>query len=150
MKIKVILLANVAKLWNKWDIVEVSDAYARNVLFRENKAKVADKSTIKAWERKQQKKKEEELQLKQKIDKAIADIKENWLKLVVSASVDWHLYEKVDIRHIEDAFVSNYGFRPKDKEIDFPQKKVSKIWEYDFSYIVDGKKVPLKLKVLTK
>ena len=150
MKIKVILLANVAKLWNKWDIVEVSDAYARNVLFRENKAKVADKSTIKAWERKQQKKKEEELQLKQKIDKAIADIKENWLKLLVSASWDGHLYEKVDLKHIEDAFVSNYGFRPKDKEIDFPQKKISKTGEYEFSYIIEWKKVPLKLKVLTK
>jgi len=150
MKVKVLLLENVAKLGNKWDIVEVSDAYARNVLIRQWKGKIADKATIKAYEAKMKKKQQEENQLKQKIQKAIQDIKQNGLCLVVSASGDGHLYEKVDLRHIKEEFVKKYWFKPSDKEIDFPQKKVSKVWEYEFFYKVDWKKIPLKLKVLTK
>ena len=150
MKVKVLLLQNVAKLWNKWDIVEVSDAYARNVLIKQWKGKIADKATIKAYEAKMRKKHQEEEQLKQKIQNAIQDIKYNWLIMYVSASSDGHLYEKVDIRHIKEEFVKKYGFKPSDKEIDFPQKKVAKLWEYEFFYKIDWKKIPLKLKVLTK
>jgi len=148
MKVKVLLLDNVAKLGNKWDIVEVSDAYARNVLIKQWKWKIADKATIKAWERKMQKKQQEQAQLNEKLHKALEDIKQNGLEIKAKSAPDGHLYEKVDLRHIEDAFVEKYGFRPKDKEIDFPQKKVSKTWEYDFYYVVDGKKVHLKLKVI--
>ena len=145
MKIKVLLLDNVAKLWNKWDIVEVSDAYARNVLFRQNKAKVADKATLKAWEKQQQKKLQQQQQLQQKISQALEDIKQNGLKLHVNAAPDGHLYEKVDKRHIQQAFVEKYGFKPADKEIDFPLKKVAKTGEYEIFFIVDWKKIPLKL-----
>ena len=150
MKVKVLLLQNVAKLWNKGDIVEVSDAYARNVLIRQWKWKIADKATIKAYEAKMKKKQQEETQLKQKINDAIEDIKKNWLILTVSASDDGHLYEKVDIRHIQNEFLNKYWFKPSDRELDFPQKKVSKLGEYEFFYKIDGKKIPLILKVLTK
>ena len=150
MKVKVLLLQNVTKLWNKWDIVEVSAAYARNVLIKQWKGKIADKATIKAYEAKMKKKNQQQEELKIKINKAIDDIKNNWLCLYVSASSDGHLYEKVDIRHIQDEFVRKYWFKPSEKEIDFPQKKVHKLWDYEFFYKIEGKKIPLKLKVLTK
>jgi len=150
MKVKVLLLSNVAKLWNKWDIVEVSDAYARNVLIKQWKWKIADKATIKAWERKQKKEKEEKEALKNKLEFAINDIKKNWLELFANTSDDWHLYEKIDVRSIEDMFVKKYGFRPKNKEIDFPEKKVSKIGEYTFFYVLDWKKISLDLKIRKK
>ncbi len=150
MKIKVLLLENVAKLWNKGDIVEVSDAYARNVLFRTNKAKIADKATIKAYEKKQQKLQQEKQQLKEKINKALEDIKQNWLILKVSAADDGHLYEKVDSKHIENAFVEKYGFRPENRQIEFPIKKANKLGEYEFFFVLDWKKIPLTLKVERK
>jgi len=65
----------------------------------------------------------------------------------VKASADNHLYEKIDKRHIINEFSKQFNFTPKDKEIDFPEKKVAKLGEYEFHYLVDGKKVKLRLKV---
>jgi len=147
MKIKVLLLENVAKLGNKWDIVEVSDAYARNVLIRQNKAKIADKATIKEYEAKLKKKQKQQEELKNKVKSAIEKISKEWLVIKVKASADNHLYEKIDKRHIINEFSKQFNFTPKDKEIDFPEKKVAKLGEYEFYYLVDGKKVKLRLKV---
>ena len=76
-------------------------------------------------------------------------MKENWLELKVSANGDY-LYEKIDVRHIVSGIFDIYKIKFSEKEIDFPEKKVNKLWEYDFSIKIDAKKVALKLKVLTK
>jgi len=149
MKIKVLLLKDVAKLWWKWQIVEVSDAMFRNVLKPKNEAKIADKKTIKEWEKKQAKKQEEERMLNEKKHKVVEDLKNNWLELKVPANWE-HLYEKIDIRHIINGIFDKYKVKFTEKEINFPEKKVNKLWEYDFSIKIDGKLVNLKLKVLTK
>ena len=149
MKIKVLLLKDVAKLGWKGQIVEVSDAVFRNVLKPKGEAKIADKKVIKEWERKQAKKAEQEKIIDEKKHKAVENMKENWLELKVSANGE-HLYEKVDIKHIINWIFDTYKVKFLEKEIDFPEKKVAKLWEYDFSIKIDWKKVSLKLKVLTK
>ncbi len=149
MKIKVLLLKDVAKLGGKGQIVEVSDAMFRNVLKPKGEAKIADKKTIKEWERKQAKKQQEEKLIDEKKHKAVEQMKENGLELKVSANGD-HLYEKIDVRHIVSGIFDSYKIKFSEKEIDFSEKKVNKLWEYDFSIKIDAKKVALKLKVLTK
>ena len=67
LKIKVLLLKDVAKLGWKGQIVEVSDAVFRNVLRPKGEAKIADKKVIKEWERKQAKKAEQEKIIDEKI-----------------------------------------------------------------------------------
>ena len=62
---KVILTDDVKKVGKKGELVEVSDAYARNVLFRQNKAIEATKNSVNELEMKKKaemKRKEEELQ----------------------------------------------------------------------------------------
>lgn len=62
---KVILTDDVKKVGKKGELVEVSDAYARNVLFRQNKAVEATKTSVNELEMKKKaeaKRKEEELQ----------------------------------------------------------------------------------------
>ena len=76
-------------------------------------------------------------------------MKEKWLELKVPANWD-HLYEKIDVRHIINGIFDTYKAKFLEKEIDFPEKKVNKLWEYDFFIKIDWKKVALKLKVLTK
>ena len=147
MKIKVLLLENIPKLGNKCDIVEVSDAYARNVLIKQNKAKIATKAIINEYEAKLKKKQKQQEELKNKVKSAIEKISREWLVIKVKASADNHLYEKIDKRHIINEFNRQFKFTPKDKEIDFPEKKVAKLGEYEFYYLVDGKKVKLRLKV---
>lgn len=150
MKIKVLLLKDVAKLGWKWQLVEVSDALFRNVLSKKWEAKIADKKTIKEWEKKQKKQRQETIEVDKKKHEAINFMKGNWLEIKVQTSPDGYLYEKIDIRHIQSQIVTTHKVKFEDKEIDFPEKKVSKVWEYDFLIKIDWKKVSLKLKVLTK
>ncbi len=150
MKIKVLLLKDVAKLGGRWQIVEVSDAMFRNVLSKRWEAKIADKKTIKEWEKKQEKQRQEEIEINKKKHEAVESMKANWLEIKVQTSPDWHLYEKIDLRHIQSQIVSTHKVKFENKEIDFPEKKVSKVWGYEFFIKIDWKKVSLKLKVLTK
>jgi len=150
MKLKVLLLKDVAKLGWKWQIVEVSDAVFRNVLKPKAEAKLADKKVIKEWEKKQEKQRQEIVVLDKKKDETISKLKNNWLEIFVQTSPNWHLYEKIDIRHIQNELILHYGVKFENKEIDFPEKKISKIWEYNFFIKRWDKKVSIILKVLTK
>lgn len=150
MKIKVLLLKDVAWVGWKWQIKEVADTYARNVLIRQWLAKIADKKTIKDYEKKMKNKHEKEIELKEKKESVINWIKMNWLTIKVSASENWHLYEKIDIKHIKQAIFDQYKVNFENKEIEFPEKKVNKIWNYEFIIKQDWKKIWLILKVLTK
>lgn len=150
MKIKVLMLKDVVWVWSKWELKEVSDTYARNVLIKQGACKIADKKTINDYERKMKNKKQEDDKIKEKKEKAIESIKEDGLKIYVLSSVDGNLYEKIDIKHIRQQIVSSYGVRFEDKELEFPDKKVNNIWTYDFFIKQDWKKISLKLKVLTK
>jgi ribosomal protein L9 len=149
MKIKVLLLKDVAWLGGKGQLVEVSDAMFRNVLSKKWEAKIADKKTIKDWERKQARKEEEQHLIDEKKHKAVEAMKENGLELKVPTNWE-HLYEKIDIRHIINWIFDQHKIKFSEREIDFPEKKVNKLWEYDFFVKIDWKKVALKLKVLTK
>jgi len=64
MKIKVLMLKDVAKLGGKGEIKEVSDTYARNVLIRQGLAKKVDKKTIQDYERSMKNKKEGDIKVK--------------------------------------------------------------------------------------
>ncbi len=150
MKIKVLMLKDVAWVWWKWELKEVSDTYARNVLIKQSAAKIADKKTIKDHEKKMKNKKQENEKIKENKENAIEWIKENGLKIYVPSSASGNLYEKIDIKHIRQEIVSSYWVQFEDKELNFPDKKVNKTWTYDFSIKHNWKKISLKLKVLTK
>ncbi len=150
MKIKVLLLKDVAWIGWKWQLVDVSDAMFRNVLSKKWEAKMADKKTIKAWEKKQEKQRQENIEIDKRKHEAVNTIKGSWLEIKVQTSPDGHLYEKIDIRHIQSQMVSTHKVKFENREIDFPEKKVSKVWNYEFFVKIDWKKVSLELKVLTK
>jgi len=150
MKIKVLMLKDVAWVGWKWQIKEVSDTYARNVLIRQGLVKMADKKTIQDYERKMKNKQEGDIKVKWKKEKAIAWIKKDSLNIYISSSTDGHLYEKIDIKHIRQEILSLYWVKFEDKELDFPEKKVNKTWTYVFFIIQNWKKINLNLKVLTK
>jgi len=149
MKLKVLLLKDVAKLGGKWQLIEVADTVFRNVLKPKGDAKLADKKTIRQWENDQKKKQEQTKLIDEKKHSAIEEMKDSWLELKVSANGD-HLYEKIDKKHIINWIFEQYKAKFFDKEVDFPIKKITSLWEYDFSLKIDWKKVILKLKVLTK
>lgn len=150
MKIKVLLLKDVAWVWWKWEIKEVSDAYARNVLIKQNIWKIADQKAVKDYEKKQKEKAQELKTQQEQQSVAISKMQEEWLKIEVSAAVDGHLYEKIDVKHIRDEILKQHKAEFTEKEIKFLDKKVNKTGFYDFDLIKDWKKISLKLNILTK
>ena len=59
-KIEVVLLQSVKWLGNKWDVVSVALAYAKNVLIAQGKVRVADKQAIAEVQQKKEKQKKQE------------------------------------------------------------------------------------------
>jgi len=150
MKIKILLLKDVAWVGWKWQIKEVSDTYARNVLIKQGLAKIADTKTIQDYEKILKKKNQQEFEIQEKKEFAMLDMKEKGLTIYVSSSNDWHLYEKINIKHIKSAIYSTYDINFDDKQIDFPEKKANKVWMYEFFIITNWKKISISLNVLTK
>ena len=72
---KVILLEDVRKVGKKGEVVEVKDGYARNVLFRNNKAKEATKSNINELHQRQ--KYEDKLE-QERYEEALKKKKKQW------------------------------------------------------------------------
>lgn len=103
-KIEVVLLQSVKGLGNKWDIVSVAIAYAKNVLVAQGKAKPADKQAISEMQQKKDKQKRELAE-----EAATFDAIAQWIanggavKIQKKATPQWHLYEKVSAREIQQA-----------------------------------------------
>lgn len=150
MKIKILLLKDMAWVWGKWEIKEVSDSYARNVIIRQGIWKIADKRAIKDFERRQKEKEEEEREQESLQSEALSKIQENWLKIQVSSALDWNLYEKIDTKDICNEIFKQFKAKFSEKDIVFPDKRVQKTWIYDFDLVKNGKKISLKLNILTK
>lgn len=150
MKIKVLLLKDVAGLWWKWELKEVSDSYARNVLIKQNMAKIADKKTINSYNKSMQDKQNKEKELEIKKVEVLNELKEKWLFLNVSISPSWKLYEKIDSKTIKDFILEQYNVKFKDKEISLPEKKISNVWVYEFFIKKDWNDLKIQLNILIK
>lgn len=145
-KIKLILTENVRWYWNKGTIVEVSYAYAENVLLKQGKAKIADKTTINNMEQKEEKKhKQEEIHKSSYLD-MLNKIEENWwIKIERQATEMNHLYDKVDKKDISKWILMNYQVKIPETSIKLDEK-IEYTWDYEF--FIDHEWVKKKLKLV--
>lgn len=114
-KIDVILLQGVKWLWQKNDVVAVSVAYAKNVLFPKGQAKQADawiKNTL-------AQKKEQEKKHVSAVGDTISTIElyiQAWEPLIIKRKVtpSWSLYEKVHETDVRSALSQRKVSLPSD------------------------------------
>lgn len=99
---KVILLENIKKLGKKYEIVEVSDGYARNFLLKEKKAELATEGNIKNIEKRKQQEKVNEEKEKEEIEKIITKIKGKEFVIETKVGDKEQLYEAITAEKIAD------------------------------------------------
>lgn len=106
---KVILTEDVNKVGRKGEVVEVSDGYARNFLFKKGLAFEGTSGKLKEWEEQQKIKKNREsklekeaIEIKKKIGGKRVDVK-------VSAGDEGRLFGSVTSAQIASAVSAQYG-----------------------------------------
>lgn len=148
MKMKVMLLQDVRNLWQKWELLDVAPAYARNVLFRQNLAKEADANTIKEYEQRMKKKEKKQEENTKKISDIIDELKKWNFTIKRTAAPMWNLYDKVTSQILQAELVSQYGYKFDLKNI--LCDKIDKVWAFDFELVVDSKKIKFKGEVISE
>jgi large subunit ribosomal protein L9 len=71
---RVILLQNISKLGNKYDVKRVADGYARNFLIPKGLVKVATEQTIKELKAQKAARSKEEQEIKNKLETLVKDL----------------------------------------------------------------------------
>ena len=145
-KIKVLMLQDTAKVWSRWDIVEVSPSFARNVLIVKGSAKLADKQAMREYDVMQKKIKKDKEERDAKIQKMIEALKKKNLEIKRKVSDEWKLYEKVNAWDIVEAIEKKYKIKLLEKEVTLA-KKIDKEWEHAYELIIEGNNVKLSLKI---
>lgn len=146
--VSVLLLENVKNLGNKGDVVQVAPSYARNVLIKKGKAKIADKSTIqkkKAKENKQEKQKKEKIKaINQFVDKMSGE------SLVIEERVNDQdkLYETIDSDFLSKYIQNNYNIKIPAKAIDV--EDIKQVGKYEIQIDYDKIESSLNLEVKEK
>ena len=106
-KVDLVLLQSMKWLWNKDDIVSVAIPYAKNVLLAQGKAKVADKLALDTMKQKKDKQQKHEKELTDAFAALQQWVSEGWsVKIAKKATPQWHLYEKVGAKDIQQAIAS--------------------------------------------
>ncbi len=129
-KVDIILLQNVANLWNKWTLLQVSPAYAKNSLIPKWYAKLADSTDVNSIKQKESKKEKEKQDEINKYKEMIEDLK--WKSFIIqrSAGPNWKLYEKVDSKLISLEILKAYKVKLEASNIKLDWK-IEETWKYE-------------------
>ncbi len=106
---KVILLTDVPKVGNKYDVKEFKVGYAQNVLLSKGLAELATPQALAKLEARKiqmNKKKEEEIQA---FNKLISTIDNTTVKIVAKANEKGHLFKAINFHDIVQAIKENFG-----------------------------------------
>lgn len=122
---KIVLLSDVEKVGEQWDILDVSDGFARNVLIPQGLAVIATSHAMEqAKDKKEKRASREELALKHAQELASA-LDEYELVVSAKANEEEELYAAVSPKKISDALAAQgHDVSPKMIEVAEPIKQL--------------------------
>jgi large subunit ribosomal protein L9 len=135
--LKVILIQDVSKVGNKGDLVEVSDGYARNFLFKKGLAVEGIGGRLKEWEEQQRTKRGREV----KLEKTAIDIKKRLggkrVLIKMSSGGEGRLFGSVTSAHLASAVFEQYGVEIDKKDVRL-EEQVKQLGIYPFKVKLHG------------
>ncbi|MDR3332225.1 MAG: 50S ribosomal protein L9 [Synergistaceae bacterium] len=114
---KVILIEDVSKLGAKGDLVEVSDGYARNFLFKKKVALEGTPARVKEWEDQQKARKKREAKLEASAIEAKKKIGGKMVTVKMSAGEEGRLFGSVTSQQVASAIASQLSVDVDKKDI---------------------------------
>jgi large subunit ribosomal protein L9 len=115
--VKVILIDDVNKLGKKGDLVEVSDGYARNFLFKKKLATEGTPGKVKEWEDRQESKKNRETKLEAVAIETKKKIGGKKISVKMSAGEEGRLFGSVTSAQVASALGAQLSVKVDKKEI---------------------------------
>jgi large subunit ribosomal protein L9 len=144
---KVILLQDVNKLGNKGDMVEVSDGYARNFLFKKELALEGTSGRLKEWEEAQRARRNREAKLEQTALEVRKKIGGKRVTVKMSAGEEGRLFGSVTSSQIAAALSEQHGVSIDKKDIKLDEQ-VKQLGSHSFRIkLYTGVEVELTLLV---
>lgn len=123
---RVILLQDVPKVGHKYDIKNVADGFARNVLLVQKKAVIATPGEISRIEKLKADKNQSEAHKREGLEKLVKDLNDQGLTIAAKSNEEGHLFAALPISEIVKAVNQQGTVSVTEKEIslDQPIKKV--------------------------
>ncbi len=144
---KVILTQDVNKLGLKGDMVEVSDGYARNFLFKKNLAIEGTPGKLKEWEELQKTKKNREAKLEQNAVEVKKKIGGKKVVVKMSAGDEGKLFGSVTAAQVAAAVNEQYAADVDKRDIKL-EETIKQLGTYPFRIkLYTGVEVELTLAV---
>lgn len=128
---KVILIQDVSKLGVKGDLVEVSDGYARNFLFKKALAVEGTPGKVKDWEEQQKIKKNKETRLEATAIEVKKKIGGKKVTVKMSAGEEGRLFGSVTSQQIASALSVQHSVKVDKKDIRLDEQ-VKQLGMYPF------------------
>ncbi len=144
---RVILLENIDKLGEKYEVKDVSDGYARNYLLKEGKARPATKEAMN-WLKGEKLREEKKIEQEKKSTESIASkLSGKKLALELKVGEKDQLFESVSARKIA-AKLKEEGFEVKENQVEL-KEPIKTLGDYNikikFDYDIEAE-VKLKIK----
>ena len=127
---KVVLLQDVKKMGKKGDVIEVADAYGRNVLIRKGLGVEGTKANLNTASQRQEAK---EFKSKVAADEAVimaSQLKAVKVVIKVQSGEDGRIFGSVTGKDISEALEKQYKFKPEKKNIRL-KAPIKTVGEYD-------------------
>ena len=148
--IEVILLQNDKHLGEKYEIVRVKPIFARNVLFPNKIAILADKEAKNNYAQKMEAAKasreKKAASLEDLFSKIAAD---NGIEIIRKANKDNTLYAKVDENDIVEKIKEVYGIDVESHLFKL-KKKLNEVWTYSVAFAYNDLKREITVKILAE
>ena len=145
--IEVIMLQNDKHLGEKYEIVRVKPIFARNVLFPNNIAILADKEAKNNYAQKMEAAKASREKKAASLEDLFSKISaDEWIEIIRKANKDNTLYAKVDENDIVEKIKEVYGIEVEPHLFKL-KKKLSEVGTYNVSFAYNNLKRDITVKI---
>lgn len=138
---QVILLSDVKKVGRKFEIVNVSDGYAHNVLLPQQKAALASPENIKKYTAKVVQSENKKVHEEEVLQESIKTIGGKTLTISVSASENGTLFKALHKKDISEEIKKQFQIDIPETVIDI--EDIKKVGEYTVLFSISKQKLTL-------